>query len=103
MTRIVTSPRTPAPAGDPDPFRLGWRWIRHKQPDGTETIEEVPLTLEDLLHPQWGDFIVQGTAHDDDCAYLRAVLKARFRGVPGALVLHDCRVEWDDPELKWHS
>src|SRR5438034_8039997 len=50
MTRIAPTGSRP-PSGDADPFRLGWRDVRHVQPDGTETWEQVPLTMEDLLHP----------------------------------------------------
>jgi Uma2 family endonuclease len=103
MTRIAAPTGSPPTSGDADPFRLGWRDVRLVQPDGKETWEQVPLTMEDLLHPQWGDVKVQNSAHDTDCRYLGDVLQARLAPVRRALVLVDCRVEWDDPELKHHS
>ncbi len=35
-----------------DPFRYGWRYVRVPE---RETAEEVPLTLEDLIHPRLED------------------------------------------------
>ena len=83
-----------------DPFRYGWRFVYRKQPDGTLVEEQVPLTLEDLLFPEEGDFIVQTVGHNQDCAYLMLVLKARLADDPSAVVISDCRVAWDVPGLK---
>jgi Uma2 family endonuclease len=58
-------------------------------------MERVPLTLQDVLYPQEGDYIVQTDAHDDDCAYLKAGLKNRFRDDPTVVVLSDCRVDFN--------
>ncbi len=90
----------PAPGPEADPFRYGWRDVARKQPDGRVEIEQVPLTLEDLLFPEEGDYAVQHPAHIEDCFYLMAAFKARLAGDPGALVLCDCRVRWDVPDLK---
>src|SRR5262249_35101461 len=46
-----------------DPYRYGWRYVRVKHPDGTETFDQVPLTLEDVLFPEEGDFTVQTDWH----------------------------------------
>ena len=83
-----------------DPFRYGWRFDYRKQPDGTLVEEQVPLTLQDLLFPEEGDFIVQTVGHNQDCAYLMLVLKARLADDPSAVVISDCRVAWDVPGLK---
>ena len=54
----VSKSRPPRSPG-PDPYRYGWRYVRVVAPDGSETFDQVPLTLEDVLFPQVGDFIVQ--------------------------------------------
>ena len=92
------------PAGNADdPFRIGWRHIRHEQPDGTEAWERVPLTLEDLLHPQEEDFIVQNRLHQLLMEYLRTVFAAQLADDPSAVVLADVRVAWDVPGLEAHG
>ncbi len=101
----MADPVRPAapPAAEANPFFYGWRDVYHRQPDGTTVWEQVPLTFEDVLHPQEGDHIVQNTLHDRDRDYIGDVLKFRFADVPGALVLRDVGVFWDDPELRHHS
>ena len=54
-----------------DPFYYGWRYVERKLPDGSTEWEQVPLTLEDVLHPEEGDCIVNNTAHDDTLRYLK--------------------------------
>ncbi len=53
-----------------DPFRLGWRYVTRRGPDGKEICEQVPLTEWDVLHPQEDDFIVTNYAHTRDLYYL---------------------------------
>ena len=64
-------------------------------PDGTESFDQIPLTLEDVLFPEVGDFIVQTDAHDSDVRYLKGVFKSRLTGDPTAAVVSDCRVDWN--------
>ena len=52
-------------------FKYGYREIQVKGSDGDIEYERVPLTLEDVLHPQFGDVHVLSEAHGDDCLYLR--------------------------------
>src|SRR5436190_2224569 len=91
-----TAPTTPVPPPAADPYAIGWRDVHHTNPDGSVTHEQVPLTLEDALHPQEGDTIVENTLHDRDWDYLRDVFKSRFASDPHALVLCDCKVLWED-------
>jgi len=63
----------------------------------------VPLTLEDVLHPQFGDVHVLSSAHSLDCKYMYDVLGAWLAEDRSAAVLSDVGVFWDDPELKHHS
>ncbi len=60
----------------------------------------MPLTLDDVLHPEEGDFIVRSKAHTELCVYLRNVLGSCTAGDPTAVVLRDVRIEWDQAELR---
>jgi colicin import membrane protein len=99
MSSVSTS-RPQTPPHEADPFRYGWRFVRVPRPDGTEELEQIPLTLEDVLHPEVGDFIVQTDAHDSERAYLKSVSKARLQDDPSAAVLSDCRVDWNIPGVR---
>jgi colicin import membrane protein len=83
-----------------DPYYYGWRFVRRQWPNGRVEYEQVPLTLEDVLYPQVGDFIVHSKAHEDICAYLLDVLNARLGHDRSTVVLHDVRVAWDVPGLR---
>jgi hypothetical protein len=48
-----------------DPYVYGWREVLPTLPFGAQVWERVPLTLEDILHPQEGDFRV----HSDECQH----------------------------------
>lgn len=103
MTRIA-SPTTSVPVeGDGDPYRYGWRYVKRIGPNGEMDFDRVPLTLEDVLHPEVGDFIVNSSAHDRDRVYLKNGFQARVARRRGAVVLSDCRVAWDKPGLKPHG
>ena len=94
---------TPAPPPADDPFRYGWRYVRRPTPDDPDHLEPVPLTLEDVLHPEEGDFIVHSDRHETDRMYLTAVLRARLEVHGRAIVLSDVRVAWDVPDLRPHG
>lgn len=85
---------TPPPTADP--FAIGWRDVKRQLPDGRTIIEQVPLTLEDALHPQEGDTILQNTVHNRDWRYLQDVFERRLAGDAHAVVLGDCKVLWED-------
>jgi Uma2 family endonuclease len=86
-----------------DPFRYGWRYVAHEQADGTTTYEQIPLTLEDVLHPQEEDYVVQGEEHIDWCFYLYAALRHLLAHEPRAVVFQDLLFLWDVPGLKGHA
>jgi Uma2 family endonuclease len=100
-------PLKPPPALPPrnDLFRYGWRHVlRRIDPDGKEVWDQIPLTLDDVLHPEEGDFIVNSSAHNSDCIYLREVLRARRkRWRRKTVVLMDARVAWDVTGLRAHG
>ncbi len=90
----------PIPGSEADPFRYGWRYVPVKQPDGRVELEQVPLTLEDLLFPEEGDFEVHYESHDEFCRYLKTIFKSRVDHDPMGKVLSDCRVRYDVPGLE---
>jgi len=84
-------------------FKYGWRDVPKKLADGRIKIERVPLTLDDVVHPQFGDVHVLSDAHDDDCSYMKDVLKDRYRDDASVVVFSDCGIFWDKPGLRRHS
>lgn len=86
-----------------DPYPYGWRYVRFQKPNGEEKWERAPLTLEDILHPQVGDFRMHSEEHERFCAYLYNVFTARLASNGDAVVLHDVRVAWDHPDLVPHG
>jgi colicin import membrane protein len=95
MSTVSTSRPAKRPPDDSDPFRYGWRYKSVRGPDGTEVLDQVPLTLEDVLFPETGDFIVQTDLHDTDSSYLKHVFNSRLAGDPQAVAVSDCRVDWN--------
>jgi Uma2 family endonuclease len=61
---------------------------------------QVPLTLDDVLHPQAGDFIVDNDGHTIDWVYLRNVLDWWLAAITGAVVLSNCRINWSVKGLR---
>ena len=84
-------------------FKYGWRYVKVKLPDGSVDFDRLPLTLEDVLHPQFGDVHVLSDAHGDDCTYLRDVLKDRHRDDASVAVFYDVGIFWDIEGIKNHS
>jgi Uma2 family endonuclease len=83
-----------------DPYEYGWCYVFHPRPDGGQDWEAVRLTLEDVLHPEEGDFRVYSDDHEHFCAYLLNVLEAHLSDDSSAVVFHDVRISWDVPEVK---
>jgi Uma2 family endonuclease len=101
MTSTAPPPNPPLPE-TPDVF-YGWRFVQHDLPDGNVVFDQVPLTLEDILHPEEGDQVTHSDAHQRRCIYLYNVLRSRLANNPHAVVLNDVRIKWDDPELRPHG
>ena len=102
MTNVPTQPVPPTDA-DADPFRYGWRFVPRPTPDDPHNLEQAPLTLEDVLHPEVGDFIVRSDRHTTDRMYLASVLRARLEPSGRAIVLSNIRIAWDIPDLRPHG
>jgi Uma2 family endonuclease len=94
------TPVGPEPGPGDDPFRYGWRYVKNVKPDGTVDYDQVPLTLEDLLFPEEGDFTVQLESHKRDWVFLNLVFDAQLAGDPSAVVLADCRVDFNLPGVR---
>jgi len=77
-----------------DPFRYGWRHVRRKQADGTEKVDVVPLSKEDLLYPELGDFVVDDPQHTRDFVYCRGALTTFYKDEPNVVVLGDNPVDF---------
>ncbi len=88
----------------PEPeFPYGWRFVKRKQADGSEKLEQVPLTLEDVLHPQEGDVIPESKPHEADRRYLANVFESRPLAPPIGLVTSDLLIHWGVEGLRDHS
>jgi colicin import membrane protein len=97
---VHTETRRSGVAEVDDPFRYGWRYVRRTQPDGTTVIDEIPLTRDDLLYPEEGDFVVQEPWHTQDFTYCYSALTAWFAAQSHVVVLGDCRVDWGVPGIR---
>jgi Uma2 family endonuclease len=91
------------PPSQPEPVIYGWRYLKKLRPDGTVDLEEVPLTLEDVLHPQEGDVIPEANLQHIDSEYLGPIFRERAQRLPGGLALVDCLVDWGVPGIRAHS
>lgn len=103
MSTPVETRTKPEPGPHEDPWYYGWRYVKQTSPDGQITTIQVPLSKEDVLHPQEDDFIVQNGAHEEDCYYLRTILSSYLANRPGVHVLHDHRIDWGVEEVGAHG
>lgn len=101
MSTMIAEPAGTQPPPD-NPWYYGWRDVFHTLPDGTRKHEYLPLTLEDALHPQEGDHIVESSLHDFSRDYLADVFRFCVAHDPEALVLSNTGIYWDDPTLDHH-
>ncbi len=105
-TAIETLPEAEVaapPLPDDAAFRYGWRYVRGLRPDGYGDLVPVPLTLDDVLHPEEEDHVTYSEAHQRRCVYLYNVLRARVANDPTAVVLRNVRIKWDVPEVRPHG
>ncbi len=101
-TRFVTQPRQTNDTKF-DRFRFGWRMTPRLQQDGRVAWERIPLTMQDILHPQVGDFRVHTDERKRFCVYLNDVIEAQVADDPSAVVLHDTRIAWGHPNVDPHG
>ncbi len=93
MSTVLTKPKKPRPPKE-DPFRYGWRFVKETTPEGDVIERQVPLTEEDVLHPQEEDFIVNSGRHDRIATYLKTALQSPYVPREEILVLADQRIDW---------
>lgn len=103
MSHLLNPPLPPTPPLSGETPFYGWRYLRRRDSDGHETLEEVPLTLEDLLYPQEGDEIPMRPQHQIECSYLANVLRARCADEASVAVLSDCLIDWGVEEQRNHQ
>jgi Uma2 family endonuclease len=102
----MSAPSVPQPPTEPpadDPFRYGWRYVSVPTPDGGTELEQVPLTLEDVLHPQEGDVIPERPVHQLERGYFADIARSRPLGPPLYYVTTDCLVAWGKKGLRPHA
>jgi Uma2 family endonuclease len=100
----MSQPHLPPPASPADdPFRYGYRPTRIEHPDSAEEWTRIPLTLDDVLHPQLGDVIPTSIQHVKDCFYLDGIFEARLQRVENGLVLSDCLINWGRKDMRNHA
>src|SRR5690242_2554986 len=87
----------------PEPRPYGWRLVYTTRPDGRVIQDEVPLTLEDVLHPQENDIIPENDLQRRDSEYLAPIFRERAERLPGGLALADCLVDWGVPGIRPHA
>src|SRR5881392_1309529 len=97
MSAIVDPAPSKITGDTDDPYRYGWRYVPCTLPNGQPGQDQIPLTLEDLLHPQEGDIIVENDPHDIDRMYCRNVFTWVMTPVAGAQVVSDLRIGWEVP------
>lgn len=76
-----------------DPFFYGWRWVGD---------EQMPLTEDDLLDPQEGDYVAEHTSHQWIVRKLCEILEELFvaRRQLEVLVGGNLKMLWRDPRVK---
>lgn len=99
MTTSAGSPADspPVPVWSPSPgnqFRYGWRYVERAGPNGTVELDQVPLTLEDVLHPREGDVIPEIPRHEQERGYLTWGLRAQRPNDASVAILSDCLIHW---------
>ncbi|MDA1014089.1 MAG: Uma2 family endonuclease [Planctomycetota bacterium] len=74
-------------------WRYGRRYLRRVDEHGEVTYDEVPLTLEDMLHPEEGDEHVSVPGHSRDCRRLYDGLTLHLPKDRTVVALDDCNVD----------
>ncbi len=92
--------RKPVPPRKVNPFPYGWRDVQRVASDGQMESVQAPLTLEDVLHPQEGDVILENYLHQRECRYLTDVAESRLSRLRCAVVLSDQGVDWSVEGLR---
>jgi len=103
MSVELQTPSPRSPRLDDDPFRIGCRYVRTVDADGRVTVETVPLTEEDFLHPQEGDRFMLVDQHVRIVEYIRYAIETIARRGLNVRVLSEHRVDWQVKSIKPHG
>lgn len=77
-----------------DPFYYGYRTLIIDNKDGEPTFMYRPLTLADILDPEEGDVLMQGTLHYNDAEALYSIFEYLHRHSPTLSVYGDFKIIW---------
>jgi colicin import membrane protein len=97
---MSTVHKSQRPSPQNDPFFYGWRDSYIVNERGRRVLTRIPLTRDDVLHPQEGDHIAQNDVHNEICHYLQNALRTATAHRPEISVFGDLIVAWDVPGLE---
>jgi len=86
-----------------NPFFYGWRDVERTDERGRLTVDMVPLTEDDVLHPQPGDHVSRNEPHNEDVRYIQDACQSRLANQPNTVVLGDHQVIWDIRGIRPHG
>lgn len=96
---MVSAPARSSPV---DRYPYGWRDVLVTLPTGEQKWQRIPLTLQDVLHPQEEDILFPGDEHEQIRNYLYNVMSLLIDGNAQAVLLSDTNVDWGVPEVAPH-
>ena len=102
MPKLMNGSRT-RPVPKQDRFRFGWRFVTRRRSNGTTVSVQVPLTMDDVLHPREGDCIPENTVHNDERDYLKNAFRIGLKKRRHVRVFSDCIIKWGVAEVRDHS
>ncbi len=91
---IPIAHRVPRDTPEDDPFYYGIRTRIEHDENGNAMFIEVPLSLEDFLNPQEGDYFMQGGLHGINVTKLTSIFRYRYRHIPTVHVCSDKKMLW---------
>ncbi len=78
-----------------DEFYYGHRPVFEYDENGRELYYYIPLTPDDFLDPEEGDFFMQGTLHEDTVDDLKSIFRYHFRNRKDIKIYSDLKIIWD--------
>lgn len=77
----------------------GWRYEVVQTADDLQETVRIPLTPEEILHPQEGFVMPERTDHDRICDDLRDMLRTWALSHPEFTIFHNLVFAWDNPDI----
>ena len=94
------APSQGIPRSFKEEFPYGWRYVEVSRPDGSIEVEQIPLTLEDALHPQEDDQIPSNLLQNEVVRSIRNALDSLLRDRDDVLIFNDMLIDWGKPGIK---